>query len=270
MQWVDSTLNFLAPGWVGSIIGLLSLLAAGFIYLLTRQRTGLAFAYCGDRLLGASTANLPAEISVQYKGLPIPRLTRSIVVLWNSGEKTIIKEDIVGADPLRVSIGEEGEILSIALLKVSRPVNEAAIVGSPPRKQDAEITFGYLDAGDGIVIEILHTSENSKPLVLGTFRGLPKGMKDLGRVKRSNQIRKRPFFLSRRILSWATMALGLAMTFAGIFVSAESIDTLITAKPAPNWILMVILGTTYIFFGLWMMYMLRRKHPRSLHVEDLE
>lgn len=270
MQWLDSALNILAPGWVGSVIGLASLIAALATYALTRQRTSVAYAYCGDRLLGSSTADLPSEISVQYKGVSIPRLTRSVLVIWNNGEKTIVKEDIAGRDPLRVSIGSDGKILAVSILKLSRAVNEVALSYLGSHEQDIGISFNFFDASDGLVLEILHTSEVIRPVFNGTLRGIPKGMKDFGRVARPSLRGKGPFSISAKILAWASTLVGLAVMLTGVFASAEGIEKFMTTTPAPGWIILVIFGSTYFFGGICMMYLLRRKHPRALHIEDLE
>lgn len=95
MNWIDKALDLLAPGWVGSIIGLLGIAAAFVTYILTRQRSRVAYRYAGERLLGLTSDGLPADITVQYRGQSIPRLTRTLVVFWNGGEKTILAQDLV-------------------------------------------------------------------------------------------------------------------------------------------------------------------------------
>ena len=60
---LDKLLNVLAPGWVGSIIGLAGIAAAVIAYVRSRQRAILAYRTRGMSLLGNDEANLPKEVS---------------------------------------------------------------------------------------------------------------------------------------------------------------------------------------------------------------
>ncbi len=180
MHWINTTLELLSPGWVGAIISLVSLIvgliAAVVTYLLTRQRTRLAYCCPGKRLLDLPTDGLPEGITVHYRGQDIPRLTRTLVVLWNAGEKTILGEDIVAADPLRLKLRGDGRVLAATVLKTKRDVCQIEALPDASCPSETYIRFDFLDAEDGAVIEILHTSEESYVEFLGTVRGLPNGL----------------------------------------------------------------------------------------------
>src|SRR5438477_8505394 len=116
--WSDSAhqvLEALAPGWVGSLIGIVGIVAAITTYFLTRRRKLLAYRTRGMRLLGAVEAGLPNEVTVQYRGRNVPRLTRSFLIVWNAGEVTISGREVVGTDPLKIDLGDEAEILSASV-----------------------------------------------------------------------------------------------------------------------------------------------------------
>ena len=53
---------------------------------------------------------------------------------------------------------------------------------SPDSRNQVICTFDYLDIGDGGVLEVLHTDEKRYPRVLGTIRGVPKGVLNWGIV----------------------------------------------------------------------------------------
>ena len=250
MSWVTTATDFLAPGWVGSIIGIGSVVVALILYFKSRQRTNLSYSYCGDRLLGLTTEGLPAEITMQYRGENIPRLTRSLLVFWNSGDKTLVEADIVKGDPLRLSVGTDGEILSISILKSSREVNEISITRSQANNYEADLTFGFLDSLDGAVVEILHTSEYRLPRFTGTLRGLPKGMKDLGKInkKRSRNLR-RPFGMSFRLMGWITAAIGAFIMLGGFFAPTEKLQAALAAGPNIGSTSLIAAGALYLFLG---------------------
>lgn len=277
MAWIESTLSFLSPGWVGSLIGLAGLLAALIAYLSSRKRTSLSFAYLGEHLLGSESASLPQGITVQYYGADIPRLTRSIVVLWNSGENTILGSDVVEADPLRFCVGTDGELLSTSVLKATRSVNDFKIKSpSPHAPNEAVVEFNYFDSGDGVVIEILHTSESRQPDTKGTLRGLPNGLRSVGRMTRTPSALKRAgpsrliAILAPRLTTWVPIFFGGFFMLTGMFASPETLNTVMTFNLQQSNNAVILMGGVYLIMGLVSLYLFRRKHPKSLHVEALE
>lgn len=160
-------------------------------YLWTRRRTSLAYVYLGEHLLGSASDALPPEIVVQYNGISIPRLTKSILILWNSGENTINGEDIVAKDPLRFHVGGDGRNLAAVILKSTRAVNDFSILKPPDGDvSEMEFTFNFLDKNDGVVVEVLHTSADRKPSIKGTLKGLPQGFRNLGQFTRPKPLKK--------------------------------------------------------------------------------
>jgi hypothetical protein len=272
MSWFTLAAEYLAPGWVGSIIGIISLVLALILYSKSRQRTDMSYSYRGDRLLGLATEGLPAEITMQYRGENIPRLTKSLIVFWNSGDKTLVEEDIVSGDPLRLSIQEDGEILAISLRKSSRDVNEISITRSSENNYEAYVTFSFLDAGDGGVLEILHTSEERNPTFSGTLRGMPKGLKNVGRIttKRSNET-KLPLVVPFRLLGWISTLAGIIT--AGFAMFSALTGNLPFALPAGSEFgstSFIAAGALNLILGCTLLFLIRRKYPRSLHYEDLD
>ncbi|MBT2789183.1 hypothetical protein [Paraburkholderia strydomiana] len=182
MEPLKSALDLLAPGWVGSIIGILGVVAAVITYFLTRQRSRFAYRTSGERLLGLTTEGLPPDITVQYRGQEIPRLTRTLVVFWNDGEKSVSGEDVVGSDPLRLRFADDARVLAATVLKQARNVCQVQARHNLAEPTDVEITFAFLDKNDGAVVEVLHTGKEREAAFLGTIKGLPKGLHDLGRL----------------------------------------------------------------------------------------
>lgn len=277
MSWFESTLNFLTPGWVGSLIGLAGLLAGVVAYLRSRKRTSLSFTYRGEHLLGSESNALPEGISVQYHGANIPRLTRSVIVLWNSGENTVLGADVVDIDPLRFCVETDGEILSASILKGTRTVNDFRIRHpSAHAPNEAVVEFNYFDSKDGVVVEILHTSASRYPEIKGTLRGMPEGLKSVGRMSRSPSLLKRTgpgrFFpmLVTSMTSWLPIIVGSAFVLAALFGNPEVVAAAMTLNTEESNTAVMIMGGVYLGMGLFSLYLFRRKHPKNLHVEALE
>lgn len=274
MALLDTVLNALAPGWVGSSIGLLGIIAAVVTYLLTRQRTSLVYRHTGDRLLGLKDGGLPADITVQYRNQDIPRLTRSIVVMWNAGEKTISGTELVKSDPLRLLIPEDGRILSVTVLRVSREVIDFKCLTVETKPNEVGIEFAFLDPADGAAIEVLHTSEARNVEVHGTIRGLPKGIRNLGaifgrRVIGSAMRRTMPRFMSPKVLGWVVVAIGAIFAAVGMFFPFGDLDR----KPkteVPVGLIVMSAGLLYATLGMALVWITRRRYPRTLRVDELE
>jgi hypothetical protein len=270
MSWMDKALGMLAPGWVGSIIGLLGIAAAFITYLLTRHRSVLAYRYAGERLLGLSTDGLPADISVQYRGQNIPRLTRTLVVFWNGGEKTIVADDIVKSDLLKLKIEGEGTVLAATVLKASRDVCELSAKALTDPASEVVISFAFLDKSDGGVIEVLHTSEERSLHFSGTVRGLPSGLSNLGRITAVGGLRRSvPFMRSPRQLGLIVTVVG-ALFAIGALVAPEDFFSQSATPGTRVRYAVLIAGSLYVFLGGFLLLLTRKRYPKSLHVDELE
>jgi len=267
---LDKLLDALAPGWVGSVIGILGIAAAALTYLLGRQRSILAYRTKGARLLGHSEARLPSEVNVQYRGKDIPRLTRSMLVAWNFGEKTINGRDIVESDTLRIEMGQDSSILSATVLKRSRDVIGATCSFGSASPSTASIQFDYLDPGDGFVVEVLHTGERRHPKLVGTIKGIPQGPKNLGAVLSQTRTNTRgPFPKSRRTFAIVVIAIGVFFALAGTFIPFKS-EEVGALKSTLLPYAMAAVGLLYAALGCTLLWMVRRRYPKSLQTEDLE
>ncbi|MDD0998863.1 hypothetical protein M5G20_23780 [Pseudomonas sp. TNT2022 ID1044] len=261
MPWVDQAMSILNQGWFSILVGTI---VAVVTYRLARQRTSLAYVYLGEHLLGSSSDSLPPAIVVQYNGSSIPRLTKSIIIIWNSGENTLSGGDIVDKDPLRFHIAD-GRILSLSVLKTGRAVNDFRILTTPGEDtNEVEFTFDFLDANDGAVVEILHTSTDRQPRIKGTLRGLPRGARNFGRFLRTKP-RKKP---TRGKIPDLLFYLGVAASGALFAASGGRLEFLSDLGRAGT-IAASFLGG---FAGMWATnwYFTKRKYPKSLHTEALE
>jgi len=191
-------------------------------YITSRIGSRLGYRTRSLRLIGKHKPNLPKEINILFKDKKVPRLTKTFVTIWNSGKKTIPGENIIEDDRLRIcfdekmkpqilyatdgtkvtivthdgkvyesdhdrdTVAEKEEILKADVIKKTKDANkfEVKINESPPH--EAICSFEYLDSGDGVLIELLHTGENS-PKVKGTIKELPQGVKDYGTISSSSE-----------------------------------------------------------------------------------
>lgn len=267
-NWFENTLDVLSPGWVGSIISLVGIITAAVTYTLTRQRTRFAYCHAGERLLGLLNYGLPSEVTVQFCGQNIPRLTRTLLVFWNDGEKTIPGEDIVASDPLRLELETEDQVLAATILKVTREVCHTAVSIDISRKNIVELKFQFLDSGDGAVVEVLHTSKNAHPTLLGTIRGLPDGFKNLGPILGRNFVRRSrwPLPASPNRLGWVVVGVGIAIAVTSQVITGEG-ATNACLQTIPVRFGFTIGAAFYAVLGGILILSTRRRYPKTLHIE---
>lgn len=106
------------------------------------------------------------------------RVTTSLIWFWNAGRRPILRQDIPAAQPLSVSISDpekQLEILDVKVTKVSRP----AIAFSASKTADTalDLSFDFLDHGDGALIEVQHTGTvfsrvEASGVILGAAEGI--------------------------------------------------------------------------------------------------
>lgn len=254
--------------WLGTLLGIVSLVVGAITYLWTRKRTSLGYVHSGEHLLGSASNALPPAIVVQYNGMSIPRLTKSVLIFWNSGENTVLGSDIVATDPLRFHVGDDGRILSISILKASRSVNDFGFLPIGNSMHEAAFDFNFLDRNDGVVVEILHTSTDRKPSIKGTLRGLPQGFRNFGQFTSPKpQKRKR-----RGPVSSQTAFVLLLIVLAGSgFLFAQYGPRPMAEAASNSSVFNGLMGGLGGFLAMWATNALtfRRKYPKSLHLEAL-
>jgi len=271
VPWIDEALRVLGLGWIGGLLGIGGLIFGYVTYVRSRRRTKMAYVHLGEHLLGSASDTLPPLIDVLYDGVAIPRLTKSLVIIWNNGENTIAGADIVVKDPLRLQVGTDGEILSVSLLKTSRAVNDIRIAyAESTAANEAMLTFDFLDANDGVVVELLHTSTDRKPRISGTLRGLPQGFSNLGQFTRPKPQKKvRKDKVSKAVFSLAMIFVAAAGFLTAIYDSQFPIPDISARLSSGSYALVGALAGFICMWGL-NAFTSRRRYPKSLHLEALE
>jgi len=273
---MKTLLDFLSQPWLGTIFGILGLAAAIIFYLRSRRVSRLAYQYDEITLLGASGAAFPNEIEIRFSGAQVPCVTASRFVLWNAGNITLRGSDIVAGDPLRIELEEAGSILKLSTLKVTRDVNAFSVMQRSGADRIADIQFDYLDPGDGIALEALHSGGRRELKLKGTLRGVPMGARNYGRANwfSDRAVRLVPFpFSSTRFLIITGVVIGAAMALYGLLraqiylIFPKLVEpTPLGSLQKPSWSF-VAAGALYITLPLLLIWARRRRYPSMLEVE---
>jgi hypothetical protein len=154
---------------VGSVIGILGL---AFGWRFRPRPPKLVFQSQGFTIIeSGGIKRFDEEIEVMYRGSPVSLLTSSIVVLWNDGLGAVKKDDIVDSDPVRCCVADGGRILRARVRSITEANIGLMLTEDPARPNEVGIVFHHLNAGDGAVLEVLHTSEELRPRVIGSIVG---------------------------------------------------------------------------------------------------
>ena len=262
--WVGSTISL-----VGLLLGLLSLITAIVIYRAARVGGRLVYQRQGLNIISEGPHELPPEVEILFKGRPVPRLTKTLLVLWNSGTALIRGSDVVSESPIQFVFSDSSEILRLRILKVTRPQIKFDTRLQTEGRNIAVCQFDYLDPGDGAVLEILHTGEERHPRVSGTIRGQPKGLLDAGRIlTKFGRFDPLSRLLGRRRILVVMAVLGLCILLFSL-LTPESLWARPTLTRDLRWIF-GITGTVYAALPGFMLWSHRRRFPKLLIPEDLE
>lgn len=216
---------------------------------------------------------LPQEVAVLFKGKSVPRLTKTYIVFWNSGRAFIKGEDIVHDDQLRLEFGEESEVLNARVIKETHKPNKFAATINEQSPNVVFCNFDYLNAGDGVVLELLHTSKEQYPSIKGSIRGIPKGPSNWGNASTLKSARYSSFFdKAEKYVQILFLIVGIISIIMGLF--AKTIyefnpSLIVTNFDQSRWFL-IIIGVIFTIIFSFFLWVSRRRFPKSLSIDDIE
>jgi hypothetical protein len=265
--------NFLSEPWVGSTLGILGILAAVVFYLRSKRISRLAYQRDEVAIIGGSSAAFPSEVVISFAGSPVARVSATRFVVWNAGNTTLDRSQIVDADHLRLDLHSDGEILKVELLRTTREVNTVWAKSKPSERSRVDFGFDYLDPNDGFLIEVLHSGQRGALQMAGTLRGLPDGLTDYGRspwyFERIFRTLPFPFNRPYKPFLVTTLIIGVLFMLAGILmpIIVRWAPSLAEKKPSDpfefRWLLLLA-GMLYAGFPLCLLWVRRRRYPNSL------
>jgi hypothetical protein len=262
-------IDFLSSGFTGSMLGIAGLIYA--VYTYRKSKIGKRLTSTRESIEIIDPDNESSEkIEITYEGIKVPRVIKSKIILWNSGNKTIDGNDNVEKDPIRVEFGSEDRIISSSIIKTTNQSNGAEL----NVKEDKRIlffSFDYLDPKDGVCIEVIHTEKRIRPKVTGKIKGMPDGIKSWSITNKKSKIQK---IIFEKINKWVFASLTLLL---GIFIFSVGVlsmfnedvrkGSLILENSASSHYFLIVFGLLYSSIPVRFFWRNRKKHPRSLDSE---
>jgi hypothetical protein len=213
MQVLEEWNNWIATNpWVVNTVALatvVGLVLAIVLYFRAKRHRAPCYAIHTENLVAGVASRIPeVEIHFQGYGESVGTLSASKLVFWNNGRETIRKQDVVKAAPVMVRMQGDCKILDVSILSMSEPTNQFTITRSQDRSS-ATLTFEYVDHGEGVLVQILHTGLSDDAVQLdGRVMGA-------GEPRRISSIQDRRYQRRNAVIS---LFVGVGVTLAASVV----------------------------------------------------
>lgn len=287
---MDNIINSLNEPWIGILIGILGLCFA--LYQHFRHKgPRLVYQYFGQRLIEGESAILPKDVDVSYKGVPVPRLALTQIIIWNAGHSSIRGKDIVKDDQPTIKFDDETKVLNAEISKTTRSVNKSRLITNSDDQGTCKYTFDFLDSDDGVLLRILHTGKVTRPKVDGTIIGLTKGIEEWGLLPISTFLKNKSIEMKEKnnesidfmtdlvgYVMWKSIKpIGIIFSLYGILLILISILSISipfvlnsTEFTTTERILGIILGLLLTLAGSFFWWVNRKRFPDSLTPDELK
>jgi hypothetical protein len=155
--------------WAGLVVGIIGIPIGYLIARRGRQRPDLRSASQFDEIISSEDGILD-RLNMEFDGKKIFSVSRTRLALWNARGDTVRGSDILPADRLRLQLESDDLALHVRVIAISREQIDAICEIDSSDPTAANISFDFLDASDGFIVELLHMKAERAELV-GTIRG---------------------------------------------------------------------------------------------------
>ncbi|WOD40034.1 hypothetical protein [Nodosilinea sp. E11] len=163
---INQLLELLNQGWVGSLLGIIGLIATFLTIENSQKRKALAYDIKTVHLIKDFQYQIN-ELKILYKDKEIKNLSVSLILIWNDGKEVIRKSDLAEGDPIRLCL-YHGEFIDKALLSHSEERNQIKM--RLKSSNELLLSFEYLSRGDKAVIQVFHSGlTDLKGSIIGSF-----------------------------------------------------------------------------------------------------
>jgi len=263
--------EFLNKGITGSIIGIVGIILGSLLsyYFFRKSKIGSRPSYqmAAIKLIGNYSTILNNKVEVYFEGEKVDRVSKTQIVLWNSGTSTIDGSAVVSSDTIRFVYEDQSSVLSALILSNTRDVNRVKVTVNRDQPHIVDLEFDFFDPGDGVVIELTHTARKIFPIIRGTIKGVYKGFTNKGIISypvihSAEQIQSNKKMLRRLIFVISII----------MFMLVYAIITTFVSKPSEsNLLLPIVLGLALgIVSSLSKDWRKRRKFPKTLLSQKAE
>lgn len=136
-----------------SLCTVISLIFAVYTWIAGRKTKEISIDSYTNEIVKKGKSPI-SKLDLKFDGKAIQDLSSTIFFLWNSGNDVINHSDMVGEKSVRIAC--EGEqFLDVQIIKQSDENNAFKI--SDVNSNNIGMKFDYIDIGEGVKIQVLHT-----------------------------------------------------------------------------------------------------------------
>ena len=163
---------------IGLVVGVLvSWFISSYFHRRNLHSKRISIKYQSWQLYPIENYSFPNDFELNYKGRTIKKVFQVYLYIWNSGEKSISRSDVLTLDPVRVRLEGNFDVLSLTLEKYSNPNNETKLLTEENKENKSFVLeFSYLHPQQGIRISVLLTGNLSNVQGSGTLLDSPNGL----------------------------------------------------------------------------------------------
>lgn len=218
---------------------------------------------------------LPRDIKIFYGETNVPRLSKYLLIFWNSGHINLDGSSMQQKDPLRLEFDKDSEIYYVTPISPLKPTID---LNFHVEKNIVNLSFNDLEPNEGFNMEILHTGQNPYPKLRGSFRNIQNGPKELGiipDIKRSPK--NETFFQSETVNHYLSPIMRfiqsplVSLIFNVIVFGAFGIFIIITSMIGHTSIILLFIMLPVISLFMYLkfrIYMEKRiLYPKNLAIE---
>lgn len=140
-----------------AVIAIASFIYAIICQRINKERKEISYCLNSNSLIRGKKSKFE-KLSIAYDGQQIDALCVSRFTIWNSGNKTLNRTDMVDSKELTISVVDKRKILDVELIACSEETNNFSV-----RIEDehtVKIFFEYADKKEGVVVQIIHTGND--------------------------------------------------------------------------------------------------------------
>lgn len=239
-----------------------SVVFAVYTWIAGKKRQEFSVSCKTNEIIVSGKSNIEG-LQIQYRGTEIKDLSSTLFYIWNSGNTVIQSDDIVKSKPLCIKNTGNAFILKSNIVRVCEETNAFAIIGET--NQMVELSFDYVDHGEGVVLQILHSGSMQDLEVDYKIKG-GNGIRERSSVKRKQREAKKDIAwdaLGAFIPSFVGYSLMLVSCNMGAYI-ANNIN--ITAWIGVPITVSIVLGLPALgfFIGMKIVKWINKKYHRSI------
>ena len=140
-----------------AIIAIVSFVYAIICQQKNKEKKEFSFCLKSNHLIRGKRTKFE-KLSITYDGQQIEDLCVSKFTIWNSGNRTLNRTDMVESKELTISVADECRVLDVELIACSDETNGFSV--RIENEHTVKVLFEYADKKEGAVIQIIHTGND--------------------------------------------------------------------------------------------------------------